>query len=111
MTFKDVAKADIDNVFVDTDVFFDEHLVDGKSMRVLIDNNELIERQQKVGLEAEDGVYRAKLLVYIPADDYGPKPQIGKRLILDGKRLYTITDCVPEDGIYSMTLEAVRGAG
>lgn len=111
MTFKDVVAADISNAFVDTDVFFDWHLVDGKKMRVLIDNNELIDRQQKTGLDAQDGIYHGKLLVFIPAADYGPKPQIGKRLILDGKKLYSISDCVDEDGIYSMTLDAMRGGG
>ncbi len=109
MTFKDVAKADIDNAFTDQSVFFDTRIVDGRAMRVLIDNNELIERQQKTGLNAEDGVYGTKLLIYIPVADYGPKPQIGKRLLLDGRRIYSITDCVDEDGIYSMTLEATRG--
>lgn len=109
LTFKDVAKADIGNVFFNNNEFSDDHTVDGKKMQVIIDNNELIEREQAVVVDQRtDGIYRLHLLIYVPSTQYGPKPRPGKQLNLDGKRIYTITDCIDEDGIYSMTLEANR---
>lgn len=40
------------------------------------------------------------------AEDYGPRPKLGKLLLLDGKKRYIITDVTDEDGIYSFELEA-----
>lgn len=114
LTFKDMANEDIGKVFFNNEEFSAYHTVDGKQMHVTIDGNELIERQQATGwnprsnVMRSDGLYAAQLLIYVPAADYGPKPKPGKPLLLDGKRQYIITDCVDEDGIYSITLEANR---
>lgn len=109
MTFKDCARNDIGTAFFNNDEFSDLHMVDGKQMHLIIDNNELIERERSIVLnQRSDGLYGAQLLIYVPAAEYGPKPRPGKPLNLDGKRLYTIADCTDEDGIYAMTLEANR---
>lgn len=41
------------------------------------------------------------------AKTFGALPVVGRSLSLDN-RLYMITDAVDEDGIYSISLEAVR---
>lgn len=105
-TFKDMVAADIFGTFIHTDEFADIHLVDGKEMHVIIDTNELLERQQNV--PHADGLYKAHILIYIPVSEYGPKPKIGKQLNLDNRKTYIIVDCINEDGIYSMELEASR---
>lgn len=108
-TFKDYAAADVFGTFINTDEFADLHTVDGKQMHVIVDTNELIERQQRVNSSANtDGIYRAHILIYIPVSEYGAKPKPGKQLNLDGRKTYTIVDCINEDGIYSMELEAIR---
>lgn len=106
-TFKDFAAADIFGTFVNTDEFADVHTVDGREMHIIIDTNELIERQKNLNNHT-DGLYKAHILVYIPISEYGPRPKIGKQLNLDNKKIYTIVDCINEDGIYSMELEAAR---
>ena len=57
-------------------------------------------------MQHADGVYKRRLLLYVAAEDYGPRPKLGKLLLLDGKKRYIITDVTDEDGIYSFELEA-----
>lgn len=48
----------------------------------------------------------------IRVEDYGPKPKIGKQLVLDkgtkSQRTYTINLCQEESGVYRMTMERTR---
>ena len=50
--------------------------------------------------------------MYIRVEDYGPKPKIGKQLVLDkgtkSQRTYTINLCQEESGVYRMTMERTR---
>lgn len=106
--FKDVVKADISNVFADTNIFFEVMNVDGKDMRVMLDADALKETKFVPGKhEHADGLYAADVMIYIPVDDYGPKPKIGKLMVL-GKKQYVITDCVDEAGMYTFTLKRNR---
>lgn len=106
--FERIMRRDICSAFLNLNEFGDVHTIDGKEMRVIIDANELIERAAKSGTTHSDGLYRSHILIYIPVEDYGPKPKLGKLLNLDGKRTYQITEVIDEDGIYSMELEANR---
>lgn len=106
--FKDAIQEDIFSVFLNLDEFADMHTIDGEEMRVIIDSNELIERTAKSGETHTDGLYKSHILIYVPVEDYGPKPRLGKLLNLDGKKTYVIVDVADEDGIYSMELEANR---
>lgn len=102
--FKDQLAQDIDNVFLNNEEFSDVHIVDGKEMKVIIDTNELIERQSSA--TAGDGIYADHILIYVSVADYGTKPKQGKLLILDNKKTYRIVKCIDEGGIYSLELEA-----
>ena len=105
MMFKEQVAED-NKVFLNLEEFSDVHTVNGMEMAVLIDGNEMIERekrhQNRQGVYT-DGVYIKELLIYVRADDFGKLPAIGRVLTLDGKT-YTID----EDGIYSLSLEANR---
>ena len=105
-TFKELVQADIFGTFLNADEFADEHSIDGRPMKVVLDGNELIERTVASGVKHADGVYKRRLLLYVAAEDYGPRPKLGKLLLLDGKKRYIITDVTDEDGIYSFELEA-----
>lgn len=48
MNFKDMVQEDIKNIFLDPEVFGETHIVDGNEMTIIIDENELVEREQKV---------------------------------------------------------------
>ena len=47
-SFKDVLKDDVNNTFMNLDEFADTHIVDGKEIPVIIDENEIIEREKKM---------------------------------------------------------------
>lgn len=105
--FKDMVKEDISSVFLNDLEFADEHEVNGKTMRLIIDNNEQIEREKRLN-QHMDGIYVKQLLVFLSAADFGKLPKHGALLILDGKD-YRVTDAIDEMGVYSITLEANRG--
>lgn len=104
MNFKDMVRQDVKNIFLNPDVFGESHIVDGNEMTIIIDENELTEREKKMKTLAE-GLHNKQLLIYVSEDDFGPEPLIGRLIELDGS-YYTVTDVANEDGIYSISLEA-----
>lgn len=106
MSFKDIVRSDIDNVFMNPDEFGTMHTVNGKRMVVVIDNNELIERAKRINSHM-DGMYVKSTLIYVKAKDFGALPQVGGAVDLDGKT-FRVTDATNEDGLYSIHLEANR---
>lgn len=105
-SFKEVMKDDVNNTFMNVDEFADMHTVDGKEIPVLVDDNEIIEREKKMKSNM-DGVYVKQKLIYVKADDFGPLPVIGRQIVFDGKR-YMVTDSTDEGGVYTITMEANR---
>lgn len=105
-SFKDVLKDDVNNTFMNLDEFADTRIVDGKEIPVIIDENEIIEREKKMKSNM-DGVYVKQKLMYVKADDFGALPAIGRAIMLDGKR-YIVIDAVDEQGVYSITMESNR---
>lgn len=105
-SFKEVLQADIDNTFMNLEEFADIHIVDGKEIPVLVDDNEIIERQKKMKSNM-DGMYVKQKLIYVKASDFGVLPAIGRQIMFDGKR-YLITDSTDEQGMYAITMEANR---
>lgn len=106
MSFKEILKSDVHEVFMNVDEFSDMHMVNGKEMAVQIDSNEQIEREKRMNQHI-DGVYKNQKLMYVAASDFGKLPAQGSKVTVDSK-LYTVTDAISEDGIYSITIEANR---
>ncbi len=106
MTFKELIRNDVHNVFLNTEEFSEMHTVNGKEMPVMIDSNEQIEREKRMKQNL-DGLYTNQKLMYVAASDYGPMPKQGSIINLDG-RIYKVADAIGEDGVYSITLEANR---
>lgn len=104
MGFKDMIKEDVKDIFLNPEEFGEPHMVDGKEMTIIIDDNELVEREKKVQTMAE-GLHNRQLLIYVSAEDFGPEPLINRLLELDGN-YYTVTDVSNEGGIYAISLEA-----
>lgn len=104
--FKDMVKEDISSVFLNDLEFADEHVVNGKTMRLIVDNNEQIEREKRLN-EHMDGIYTKQMLVFLSAADFGKLPKHGTLFTIDGKD-YKVTDAIDEMGVYSITLEANR---
>ncbi len=113
MTFKEQIAHDNKVIFMNLNEFSEIHTVNGKEMAVLIDSNEMIDREKRYQYKRSlyaDGVYMKELLIYVKAEDFGKLPAVGRILTLDGKT-YTISDAIDEDGIYSLCLEASKTGG
>lgn len=107
-TFKELVAADIHNSFLNSLEFAEQHTVNGKKMHVVIDDNELLERDKaKLMGTTLDGTYKSRRLLYVAMVDFGPRPAIGVMLALDGGR-YRVKACTDEDGILAIELEAVK---
>lgn len=108
MGFKDLIQKDIRTVFFNPKEFGTPHTVNEKEMCIIVDDNEMIEREKRYSMrEMVDGTFKRKILFYVAAAEFGPLPMVGRMLSLD-RRSYKITDAVNEDGIYSISLEAVK---
>lgn len=115
-TFKDCVKADIDLAFFNMDEHAEMHIVDGKEMLVVLEEDDMLEHKThwEWGRKGsmDDGLYRATMTIYLRIEDYGPKPKTGKELVLDAgtdhKRTFRILQCQEESGVYRMTVERAR---
>lgn len=101
---------DIRSTFMNFDEFGEVHKLNGKKKLVIVDENELTEREKRIRNRSEakgEGLHKKQLLFYIEAEKFGPLPSPGNLLDFDGKE-YIITDANDEAGIYSISLEAKR---
>ncbi len=103
-TFKGLLRQDVKKVFLNPAEFGEEHTVNGKPMLIIIDDNELTEREKRIKSHM-DGIYKKQTLVYVGAMDFGPLPGVGKPIKIDGAT-FIVTDSINEGGVYSLHLEA-----
>lgn len=103
MSFKEMVQEDIKNIFLNPEEFGETHLVDGKEMTIIIDENELVEREKKIKTLAE-GLHVKQLLMYVSEEEFGPEPLINRLLELDGS-YYVVTDVSSEMGIHAISLK------
>ncbi len=103
--FKDIISQDNQEVFLNPEEFGEVHMVAGKPMCIIIDENELTEREKKQFGRGRDGTYQKSLLFYVSENVFGPLPAPNQILLLDGKK-YLVTEANNEGGIYSISLEA-----
>lgn len=104
MDFKSMIKEDNQNTFTDPEVFGEKHNIDGKAMNIIIDNNEMLEREKRY---TDKGLHKKQVLFYVSRDDFGILPSAGAAMMLDGKN-YRVVDSINENGIFSIALEANR---
>lgn len=109
MNFKELVAQDTKRIFLNPDEFGEEHEVNGNTMLVIVDNNEEIEREKRMSSRA-DGIFLKQVLFYVSSTTFGDKlPVIGNVMRFD-KKSYTVTDAIDEDGIYSISLRAVKSS-
>ena len=107
-SFKECIAADVFNVFLSKLEFADTHTVNGKKMSVLVDENELLERDKSRLLGTRvSGPYISRRLIYVAQKDFGKRPAIASTLTLDGL-VYRVADCTAEAGILAIELEAAK---
>ena len=114
MTFKEQMQQDINNIFANTDEYFEwRHVANtprpGKMMRVMEDEYELLEREKYSSERPGASTPRkTRRLLYIPVEDFGKKPAAETILTLDETRQFRILECAIEVGFYVITVEAMR---
>ena len=106
-SFKECIAADVFNVFLNKMEFAVTHTVNGKKMAVLVDENELLERDKARMGTHTDGLYKSRRLIYVAQKDFGKRPAIKATLTLDG-RTFRVADCTAEAGILAIELEAAK---
>lgn len=107
-SFKDCIAADVTGVFLTPLEFADTHTVNGRKMIVLVDENELLERDKsKVMGTSQGGTYKARRLIFVTRLEFGPRPAQGVILEMDGRE-FQVADCTEEAGILAIELGAVR---
>ena len=73
-SFKDQIKADISSVFLNGLEFADDHELNGKTMKAVIDDNELLERDKAKVMSTEiDGIHKTRRFIYVAKADFGPR--------------------------------------
>ena len=89
--------------------------VDGKKALIILESEQLKERAAHWEAGAKQnfdtGLYTSQTVLYIRAADYGPKPKVGKHLVLDKgtkTRTFSILTCEDQAGVYRMTMERTR---
>lgn len=115
-TFKECVESDVDEVFFNEDEHADIHTVDGKKVLVVLETSRLQEHSAHWEAGAKQnfdtGLYTAHTILYIKVSDYGPRPKVGKQLVMDQgtkeQRTFTILKCEDEAGVYRMTMERTR---
>ena len=98
MTFKDEIANDINNVFLSEDEFAEMHLVEGKNIPCVLDDEALKTRQGS----AEIGVDESTLLLFAHVNDL-PKRKKGGLLNIDHKE-YMIDDWKVNFGMAEVVL-------
>lgn len=108
--FKNCIAADVAAVFLNEMEFADLHTINGKKMTVLVDENELQERDKFKLLGASPGGtnYKATRMLYVAKVDFGLRPAIGANLTLDGRVYRVAPGTTEEAGILAIALEAIR---
>ncbi len=80
MSFKEMLKSDIENVFLNTDEFASTHTIEGKEITCIFDDEALRERQSG----SELGVSESDVLIFAHTDDLPSKKGAGEHVNVDG---------------------------
>ncbi|CDG37250.1 hypothetical protein CTHBC1_2667 [Acetivibrio thermocellus BC1] len=101
-SFKEQITADL-QIFLNLDHFAELHTVEGQEIKVVLDDDKLVERQGG----AELGVAEADLLMYAKASDLPPRKAPGSAINIDGRE-YIVTDWREDMGLATVALRQNR---
>ena len=64
--FKEMALKDIEETFFNADEFGEKHIIDGKTMKVIVDGLEVVERQKKQSEHGQiDGIFKKQIVLFL----------------------------------------------
>ena len=102
-SFKEQVLVDLQNTFIDIDTFGEVHNVEGKDIKVVFDDDKLVQRQGG----AELGVAESDLLLFALSSDLPPKKGPGSAINIDGRE-YVVNDWREDMGLSTVTLTQNR---
>ena len=105
MTFKEMLESDIKNVFLNIDELGSLHLIEGKEIICIFDDEALRERQAG----AELGVSESSLLIFANTGDLPCKKGAGEHLLVDHKE-YLVDTWDENMGMTQIALSQVKTA-
>lgn len=91
-------------IFFNTDEFAEPHIVDGRTINIVIDNDQLRERSKK----EYDGITVGEILYFVKAEYFGERPEQGTPQVFDGRQMF-VFDCREDNGVYEIILQQNRG--
>ncbi|WP_160688329.1 hypothetical protein [Clostridium sp. C2-6-12] len=100
MDFKELLKDDL-NVFINPDEFGEPHVIDGKVVNIIVDEETLKDRNKK----EYDGIVQADVLYFAKEEELMKAPRPKSIQLFDGV-LYEIFDAKLDDGVYEVILQA-----
>lgn len=97
MGFKDMVAADRSAVFIDLDFFGEEYRIEGKKVTIVVDTDELKERQGSQDL----AVAESATLFYARTEDLPPRRSPGQSLNVNGR------ECIIDDWKVDMGIATI----
>ena len=101
--FKDYLQQDLD-IFFNPDEFGETHVINGRELTIVMDNERLMERKEK----EFGGVSIGELLYFVASNDYGEKPSVGEAQKFDKRQMYVV-DVKDLNGVYEIILSQNLG--
>ena len=97
-----MVQEDIENVFLDLDMFGEEHMVAGKMRTIILDDVENLRRNEQA--QDPEALHNRRRMFYIAAKEFKKMPNAGMMIELDRKP-YKIVRVEEEGGILAITIE------
>lgn len=103
MGFKSQIQSDLDTFF-NFDEFAEPHIINNRTLNIIVDNDRLMERSKK----EFDGISVGEVLYFVKKSDFGERPEPSAPQIFDGKQMY-VFDCREDNEVYEIILHQNRG--
>ena len=100
MNFKEQLKEDL-SIFFNPDEFGEDHIIDGKVVNIIVDNETLKSRNKK----EYDGIVQADILYFAKEEDLFKEP-IPDSVQMFDRVPYIIFDSKLDEGVYEVILQA-----
>ncbi|WP_254664111.1 hypothetical protein [Paenibacillus sp. HGF5] len=96
---------DAQNVFLNPEEFGTRHIVNGREMIIVIDEDQLQHRKSSAS-NPTDGVYHASLLFYALKTDFEKRPVTDSSIRIDDRN-FRVADVQEDEVMYTITLKRV----
>lgn len=103
MNFKEQIENDFDNVFFNVEEFGEMHIIEGKSVPIVIDNEQLKEFYVRKSVDTKE-IFTDKIMFYIQQKHLDFEPVAEQYISFDGHD-YRISDVSQEGTIYTIIIE------